>query len=79
MRTRQYTWKSIKRIKQTSCTNFNIHFFKITKIRRNTQRLKTCKRSASIKKGEKYEAVNYRPISLTCICCKIMEYIIFNQ
>jgi hypothetical protein len=27
-------------------------------------------------KGEKYNAVNYRPISLTCISCKIMERVI---
>ena len=27
-------------------------------------------------KGEKYNAVNYRPISLTCINCKIMEHVI---
>jgi hypothetical protein len=25
------------------------------------------------KKGEKYLASNYRPVSLTCICCKILE------
>ena len=28
------------------------------------------------KKGENYNAVNYRPISLTCISCKIMEHVI---
>ena len=28
------------------------------------------------KKGEKYNAVNYKPISLTCISCKIMEHVI---
>jgi hypothetical protein len=27
-------------------------------------------------KGEKYNAANYRPISLTCISCKIMEHVI---
>jgi hypothetical protein len=27
------------------------------------------------KKGEKYLASNYRPVSLTCICCKILEHI----
>jgi hypothetical protein len=28
------------------------------------------------KKGNKFEAINYRPISLTCISCKLMEHII---
>jgi len=28
------------------------------------------------KKGSKLEPGNYRPVSLTCICCKIMESII---
>ena len=28
------------------------------------------------KKGKKILAVNYRPISLTCVCCKIFEHVI---
>ena len=32
--------------------------------------------SAIYKKGSKLEAGNYRPISLTCICCKLLESII---
>ena len=28
------------------------------------------------KKGEKYDPANYRPVSLTCICCKTLEHII---
>ena len=31
------------------------------------------------KKGQKYLADNYRPISLTSVCCKIMEHIIASQ
>ena len=31
------------------------------------------------KKGEKYKAVNYRPISLTCILCKQMEHILASN
>ena len=27
------------------------------------------------KKGEKYDAANYKPVSLTCICFKTLEYI----
>lgn len=28
------------------------------------------------KKGDRSQAVNYRPISLTCICCKMLEHIV---
>ena len=30
-------------------------------------------------KGEKYDAVNYGPLSLTCICCKTLEHIIVSN
>ena len=35
--------------------------------------------SAIFKKGSKLEVNNYRPISLTCICCKIMESMIRDE
>ena len=31
------------------------------------------------KKGKKFLAVNYRPISLTCVSCKLMEHIVAHQ
>ena len=31
------------------------------------------------KKGDKHNAINYRPISLTCILCKIMEHVIASN
>eukprot|EP00057_Strongylocentrotus_purpuratus_P018844 XP_011673318.1 PREDICTED: RNA-directed DNA polymerase from mobile element jockey-like [Strongylocentrotus purpuratus] len=31
------------------------------------------------KSGEKCDPSNYRPISLTCVCCKVMEHIILSH
>ena len=31
------------------------------------------------KKGQKSDPANYRPVSLTCICCKIMEHIVLGH
>ena len=31
------------------------------------------------KKGDKYLPSNYRPISLTCVTCKVMEHIVTSQ
>ena len=31
------------------------------------------------KKGEKYDAANYTPVLLTCICCKTLEHIIVSN
>ena len=34
--------------------------------------------SPDFKKGEKYEAGNYRPVSITCIC-KILEHVLVSN
>ena len=31
------------------------------------------------KKGNRSTPVNYRPISLTCICCKLMEHVLASN
>ena len=31
------------------------------------------------KKGAKLDPANYRPILLTCLCCKVMEHIVLSQ
>ena len=35
--------------------------------------------SPVFKKGEKYDAANYRPVSLTCICFKTLEHILVSN
>ncbi len=39
----------------------------------------TAQMAPVFKKGDKCQAVNYCPISLTCVCCKIMEHIICHH
>ena len=34
---------------------------------------------AIFKKGLKTEPANYRPVSLTCVTCKVLEHIIYKQ
>ena len=35
--------------------------------------------SLVFKMSEKYDAAIYRPVSLTCICCKTLEHILVNN
>ena len=40
---------------------------------------RNAKVSHIFKKGDRHTASNYRPVSLTCVCCKFLEYIICHQ
>ena len=40
---------------------------------------RTANVTPAFKKGQKYQADNYRPISLTSVCCKIMEHVIASH
>ena len=40
---------------------------------------KTANVSAVFKKGQRYDPANYRPVSLTCLCCKMLEHIIVGN
>ena len=31
------------------------------------------------KEGERFKASNYRPVSLTCVCSKLMEHVVVSQ
>ena len=35
--------------------------------------------SPVLMKGEKYDTANYRPMSLTCICCKTLKHILVSN
>ena len=40
---------------------------------------KTANITPIYKKGDRAEAKNYRPVSLTCICCKVLEHVIHSR
>ena len=41
--------------------------------------LKQANVSAVFKKGQRYDLANYRSVSLTCLCCKMLEHIITSS
>ena len=43
------------------------------------RKLATSKCFSVFKKGEKYDAANYRLVFVTCICCKILDHILVSS
>ena len=41
--------------------------------------METCTGPTHLQKGRRGEAANYRPISLTSICCKLLEHIVMSE
>ena len=41
--------------------------------------MEMCKYITYLQKGRKDELNNYRPVSLTCILCKVMKYIVQDK
>ena len=41
--------------------------------------METCIVSPIYKKGDRSLPVNYRPVSLTCTCCKVLEHIVYSS
>ena len=35
--------------------------------------------SAIFKRGQRYDPANYRPVSLTCLCCKLLEHVVVSN
>ena len=60
-------------------THCGSYLYEIPKHRKTTRWLEIHQRGRHIQKGSKHLPVNYRPVSLTCICSKVMEHIVVSQ
>ena len=70
--------RAITRLKP-DCAGVNIYIQPIHSNRIITIRLEDCKCHTNFQKGDRAESKNYHPVSLTCICCKVLEHVIHSQ
>ncbi len=75
----QICGKILKEMQEHLCTAITLIFQKSLDTHTIPTDWKHANVCAAFKKGDKHNAINYRPISLTCILCKIMEHIIASQ
>ena len=52
------------------------YFPEINRYWKSTRHLESSKCFPNLQKGEKSDPSNYRPISMTCVLCKILEHIL---
>ena len=74
-------------VKHPQCSNFWIHHYPVLAYIYNASLAqgsvsddwRQANMAPIYKKGGKYDPANYRPVSLTCICCKTVEHIIVSN
>ena len=66
----------LKQLASTIAPTLQIIFQKSISTGRVPSDWKQANISPIFKKGERYNAANYRPVSLTCICSKLLEHIV---
>jgi len=69
----------LKELSTTICRSLTLIFQKTLETGKIPYDWKHANVCPVFKKGDKHNAINYRPISLTCILCKIMEHIIASN
>ena len=62
-----------------NCTNFNIDFPVLYSARVYARWMENCKHNLIFKKGDCTNTSNYCPVSLTSICSKLLEHIIYRS
>ena len=66
----------LKELQEKTAPILNLIFTKSFHTEQTHIDWKTANVAPAFKKGDKHKAINYRPISLTCICWKLMEHIV---
>ena len=66
----------LKQLASTIAPTLQVIFQKSINTGRVPSDWKQANVSPIFKKGERYNAANYRPVSLTCICSKLLEHIV---
>ena len=69
----------IKGITRRNCAHYTGNSLALDKNRQASIRVVLCPDQSYLQKGDKSSPANYRPISLTCILCKVLEHIMASH